>query len=299
MHNATGRIMHVMSFKKSAMVTLALAAMLGLTITGVATARHAYPKSAPMAKISFVPAYLQATDTGGTCNAPFTTTYQHDTTLTNASCAPTIPLSQALTTGTKNGPFGARYDGVPGTYAPQMTSSAVIQYCGAVAGSGICSIPSSAPDVAVTVNITDVRCRVTGSGTGGGCGAVLGGYTGGLLVRADLRITDHVNKDNIAPIDTCSATSACTATMEDTTFTVPITPSVGGGCTPAGTDPAIGSTCAVSTSVNTFAPGVVVGGKKGNTELTNIGVWDPGTDFNFSTGSPPIEPYLKQGLFIP
>jgi len=293
--------------KSTIIGVLALAVLASLTLTGVATARHAYPKSAPMIKTGFVPAYLQATDTGGTCNAPFTTSYQHNTTLTNTSCAPTIPLSAALTTGTKNGPAtnpgpgnNTRYDGVPGTYAPQMTSSATIQYCGVVAGSGICSIPSSAPDVAVTVNITDVRCRVTGSGTGGGCAAVLGDYTGGLLVRADLRITDHVNVDNTAPIDACDSTSTCTATMTDTTFTVPITPTVGGGCaTTDGGALTIGSTCQVSTSVNTFAPGVVVGGKKGNTEITNVAVFDPGTDFNFSTGSPPIEPYLKQGIFVP
>jgi Tol biopolymer transport system component len=124
-------------------------------------------------------------------------------------------------------------------------------------------------DLAITATITDVRKK-----------SDLSDYTGELSLAPGLRITDKNNTPG-----------PNSATVEDTTLPVTIP------CA-ATTDTTIGSSCSLSTTVNSVYPGAVVAGKRAIWQLGQVGVYDGGTDGLASTTSDNTL-FLDQGVFVP
>ena len=125
-------------------------------------------------------------------------------------------------------------------------------------------------DAAVVVRVTDVRRR---SG--------LGDYTGELALRLPLRITDR---------DNGGTPSTDHGTVQDTTLDVPVS------CAATGST-SVGSTCAVSTTVDAVVPGAVKEGERAIWALDKVQVLDGGADGIASTS--PNTLFAVQGLFVP
>ena len=125
-------------------------------------------------------------------------------------------------------------------------------------------------DAAVVVRVTDVRRR---SG--------LGDYTGELALRLPLRITDR---------DNGGTASTDHGTVQDTTLDVPVS------CAATGST-SVGSTCAVSTTVDAVVPGAVKEGERAIWALDQVQVLDGGADGIASTS--PNTLFATQGLFVP
>jgi len=104
-------------------------------------------------------------------------------------------------------------------------------------------------------------------------------------VQADLPIrwTDRFNA-------TSPGGGTTAATMVDIPFPI------GTSCA-ATADPAIGSTCALDTSINAIVPGAVVEGKRAIWALGQIQLQDGGSDGVVSTL--PNTVFAKQGIFVP
>lgn len=128
--------------------------------------------------------------------------------------------------------------------------------------------PPDDADVQFVASITDVRNK---SG--------LTDYTGQLQARLDLRVTDR----DSGPSLTEPATG-------DTplNFTLP--------CAATG-DPAIGSTCSVTTTADAVMPGAVLEGKRSVWEFGKVQVFDGGSDGMASTT--PNTLFADQGVFVP
>jgi hypothetical protein len=137
--------------------------------------------------------------------------------------------------------------------------------------------PADESDLSIGVNAEDVRIK-----------ADLTDYAGELRLSSVVRSTDKRN----SPAPTASGLGA--ATLEDFTFgaSVPCTPTVG----PAGTP--VGSTCAVSTTVNALTPGLVVGGARAIWALDQVTLYDGGPDSDGDTAAGNT-PFMRQGIFAP
>jgi Tol biopolymer transport system component len=120
-------------------------------------------------------------------------------------------------------------------------------------------------DLGLRVEITDVR--VKGS---------LADYAGEVEAQAQTRMTDHEG--------------AITATAADVRF--PLTTQ----CSPTA-DTTIGSTCSLTTTLDTLIPGAVVERARTMLQLGQVRVVDGGTDGD--TATEPNTVFLRQGLFIP
>ena len=123
---------------------------------------------------------------------------------------------------------------------------------------------------AVVVRVTDVRRR---SG--------LGDYTGELALRLPLRITDR---------DNGGTASTDHGTVQDSTLDVPVS------CAATGST-SVGSTCAVSTTVDAVVPGAVKEGERAIWALDKVQVLDGGADGIASTS--PNTLFAVQGVFVP
>jgi WD40-like Beta Propeller Repeat len=123
-------------------------------------------------------------------------------------------------------------------------------------------------DVGIIATITDVRKK-----------SDLSDYTGELALSPGLRITDKSN------------TGPGPGTVEDTTLPVTIP------CA-ATTDTTIGSTCNLSTTINSVYPGALVAGKRAIWQLGQVQVYDGGPDGLASTSSDNTL-FLDQGVFVP
>jgi hypothetical protein len=133
--------------------------------------------------------------------------------------------------------------------------------------------PQSGPDeadVAFRVRTFDVRVR--GS---------LADYTGELETRLGIRLTDRLN----------GTTATDSATVQDLTLRVPV------ACTAtaaAGT----GAACEASTSADALAAGTVVEGKRAVWQLSQVQVFDGGTDGLAATTSG-NSLFAVQGVLVP
>jgi virginiamycin B lyase len=135
--------------------------------------------------------------------------------------------------------------------------------------------------VKLDVSITDVRCRAGVSSCGASNTADGPDYTGRLFAAIPIRVTDRFN------------TSGDAATLSDR--------AVGGAviCTQTA-DPAVGSTCSLTTTLNALQPGLGSRGGHSVWELQNalggLQVLD-GT----ATGTPGAasQPFEKEGLYVP
>ncbi len=130
------------------------------------------------------------------------------------------------------------------------------------------STPADEADVQVVSTISDVRNK-----TG------LADYTGQVQVRLALRITDKLN----GPSTSERATG-------DMTFNIT------SPCTTTG-DPAAGSNCAVTTTIDALTPGAVVEGKRAIWEVGKIAMYDGGSDGVVATA--PNTLFADQAIFIP
>jgi hypothetical protein len=143
--------------------------------------------------------------------------------------------------------------------------------------------PSTATDeadVRLDASVTDVRCRIAFFPCAGGA---LSDYTGVLDAKFDLRITDRYN----------GGSGEEAGTLEVPAFRLPFHLVV--PCSPtAAAD--VGSTCAVSTTVDTLVPGTVREGKRAVWEIGQVQVKDGGADGATLDDN---TLFLDQGLFVP
>jgi hypothetical protein len=216
----------------------------GLTITtSVASATHPRPKSAKTITASLTPAYSQ-------CTAP---THTHGPPLAFPSCNQPQPASDHLTLGTPDN------NGWP------LGFEGAVQY---KVSPGNPATPADEADVRVKANLWDIRNQ---SG--------LTDYTGELLVRSVLRITDRLNGPN----------GNERGTVQDVPFAVAVP------C--AATPESAGSACSVSTTLDAVTPGAVPEGKRSVWELGSVEVYDGGADGQAETAGNTL--FARQGVFVP
>lgn len=212
------------------------------------------PKGATPFRASLVPAYIA-------CTAANTT---HGSPLAFGSCKPPTARSALLTTGT-----------------PDANGAEV----GMVGSASLNVMPG---DVAVSVRVSDVRCRATNPACPGG---PLSDYTGRLLVLPlTTRITDRSN--------TPPGPQGAPGTG-DTQIAIPV------DCG-ATASTAVGSTCAVTTTLDTLIPGTVVAGRRAIWEFGQLNVRDAGPNgTGYGAGCPPTcgdgdeTLFLREGVFVP
>lgn len=136
---------------------------------------------------------------------------------------------------------------------------------------GIASTPLDEADVRVTFKMQDVRRK--GS---------LSDYTGQLRLSQSLRITDRLNSWFNEPLIEPGTVEA--------SLGLPI------ACV-ATADTSIGSQCALTTTLDTMVPGIVLEGNRSVWELGRITVFDGGADGLAGTG--PNTVFATQGVFVP
>ena len=182
---------------------------------------------------------------------------QHGPPLAYGSCAPPQPASNTLVVGTPD---------VTGTAAESVGSLRMAVTAGDL------GTPANDAQVSVGLSITDVRKRSDFSDYGGEL----------RLTVPLLRLTDKNN--------TTGFTSSTAGTMQDTSFsaTVPCA---------ATADPAVGGTCALTTSMESILPGAVLEGKRAVWELSQAQVLDGGTDGDVDTAPNTI--FARPGIFVP
>ena len=149
----------------------------------------------------------------------------------------------------------------------EAASSAGNVKVGAIAG--LPGTPEDEADVSVVLSLTDVRTR-----------PALADYAGEVQLRGTLRITDRANGTALDE----------SGTVQD--LQVPVDAAC--GVTP---DPAVGSTCNVTTTLDAVMPGVVDEGVRGIWETAQFEVLDGGPDGD--TGTPGNTVFARQGLFVP
>ena len=206
------------------------------------------PKGASPLRVSLVPAYNQ-------CTAP---NRVHGPPLAFPSCSPPTQTSQHLTVGTPDA------NGQPAKSIGFLRIAVL---------PGDLATPANEADLAVTLQITDVRRRTD-----------LADYTGEVQAVLPLRITDRNNAVSVG-----GGTHA--ATVVDLPF--PVT----APCA-ATADPAIGGTCAITTTFNAIVPpNGVVEGKRAIWALGQAQVSDGGSDG--VVGTVPNTRFAVQGVFVP
>ncbi len=122
------------------------------------------------------------------------------------------------------------------------------------------------------MNITDVRNK-----------ADMTDYAGEVQASVVLRITDRDNA--LSPGGGSDA-----ATVIDIPFPV------NAACAPTA-DPLVGSTCAVSTSLEAIVPGAVKEGKRAVWQMGAIEVYDGGADGDPATADNTL--FARPGVFVP
>ena len=112
----------------------------------------------------------------------------------------------------------------------------------------------------------------------------LSDYTGELSADMDLRITD---KNNAVP----PGGGTDPATLIDIPFPLPQVSCV------STADPTIGGQCDVTTTLDALIPAAVKEGKRSIWQLSQVVVFDGGSDGQF--GTTPNTVFLKEGIFVP
>jgi hypothetical protein len=225
---------------------------------------HVRPKSASPMQISLVPAFAQCTAPNRIHGPPSLGGGPND-----ASCAPPVQSSSFLTIG------------APDANGAPLNSQASIRL-NAIAG---IAGPPDDSDIRFNISVTDVRCG-TGVATCGAANAQSGAdYTGELTPSATVRLTDTNN-----------AVAAGGGTHRATLQDFVLSGSVQVPCTSTGST-SIGSSCAVSTTLDAVSPGAVLDGRRAVWQLGQVALLDGGADGEASTT--PNSRFLVQGVFIP
>jgi hypothetical protein len=229
----------------------------------VEPAAYARPKGASPIYAPLVPAY-RACEGANAAHAP---------PLSFATCRPPVAESGLLTVGTPDA------NGNP---------AAGLAHARFVVRAGDPATPADEADVDVSVSATDVRCRTAAPACPNGADS---DFTGTLLTRAGLRITDRANGAGLVP-------GGDPATVSDAALEIP-TP-----C--AATSGAVGGSCAVSTTVDALLPGAVREGARAIWELGAVELADPGPNGSgYGTGCPSTcgdgdeAVFMRQGVFAP
>jgi hypothetical protein len=229
-----------------------------LASTSVAYAR---PKGASPMRASLVPGYDE-------CTAP---NRVHGPPLDEPSCNPPAQSSSTLTVGTPdaNGAAAQSVSSLRMAVIPGEPSTTVDE-----------------ADVSLQVIANDVRCAGATAACPSGQGS---DYTGKVLARATVRITDKANGPGEDE----------NGTMVDTQLEMPVT-CVG---TAAST---VGSTCALNTTLDALIPGAVRESSRAIWQLGQTTVLDAGPNGSgYGSGCPSScgdgdeQTFLRQGIFVP
>ncbi len=239
-------------------LVLAGAAVAAIAMVQSAAASHPRPQGATPVRLPLVPAYAQ-------CTAPNRT---HGPPLAFPSCNPPVPASPYLTVGTPD---------ANGAAANSMGSVNLRVLVGAPG-------PPADSDIAITANMSDVRCKA-GVSACGNANVVDGpDYTGELQGNATLRITDHYN-----------AVSAGGGTDPATVIDIPFPVTTNCANT---ADNTIGAFCRINTTTTALGiPNTSLEGKRVVVELGQFRVGDGGPDGQ--VGTPDNMPFATAGIFIP
>ena len=132
---------------------------------------------------------------------------------------------------------------------------------------GDLTTPEDEADMEYRIDVTDVRMQGT-----------LLDYTGELEVRTTINVTDRTGTPGGPAITT--------------NFELPLTTT----CAPTAS-PSIGSTCVLTTSLDTLIPGAIVERDRTVIQVSHAGVIDGGLDGD--TATEPNNLFLRQGIFIP
>ncbi len=268
-------------------LVLAAGCLIPLVIGSAALATHSRPGSATPTRVPLVPAYKQ-------CVTPNSI---HVTPLNLPACDPPVLASDILTLGSLGEGGG-----------PFPTSAALRAFCYPPE-----TVPPCTPgdgqdeeDIAMDAFVNDVRCRVAAPSSG--CSAVGADYTGGLLVRVGLRITDHSGSRPSGGGSTCANSTGappCTpVTSVDFNLDIPTN-----GFTDASpcqaTPGSAGAFCGFSTVVDAQIPGAIKEGQSSIHDARRIQVLDLGADASLGGGCPPVcgtgdeKTFVEEGIFAP
>ncbi len=210
------------------------------------------PRGATPLSASLVPAYKKCTSSNRTHGAP----------LASASCAPPAQGSSVLTMGTPDA----------NGFAANGSGSVLLQVL-----AGNPSNPIDDADVLLTVSMTDVRNRPSGTD-----------YTGKVLLRASLQITDRNN----------AAENPETGTVQVIPLQLPVS------CTPTAST-SVGSTCSLRSTIDAAIPGTIVENQRSIWELGQIEIYDAGPNGTGYVSCPPTcgdgdeAAFMRQGVFAP
>ncbi len=187
----------------------------------------------------------------------------HGPPLAFPSCSPPVQASSFLTVGT--------------TDANGAAENAI--------GSVLYNVEIGPPrDALIAVSTTDVRCRLPLNTTCGAPNALAGpDYTGQLQLIDVLRLTDHYNGPGLTT----------PATMTD----IPSFPGIAVPCGATTADIGVGSTCAITTTLNAMMPDAIRHGQRGVWEMGPLQVYDGGP--SGTAGDADATLFEDQGVFVP
>jgi hypothetical protein len=183
----------------------------------------------------------------------------HGPPLAFASCSPPVQASAWLTVGTEDANL-------------QPANSEGMIKLQVVPGNP--QTTQNEADVKVYVFDTDIRNK-----------SDLSDYVGKIQVSMPLRITDSFN--DVSP----GGSAREPGTMIDVPFPI------NAPCATTPTDPSIGSTCVIATTINSLYPGAI---KEGYRDVWGFGqtqVYDGGADGDPSTGENTL--FQVEGMFVP
>jgi spore coat protein A, manganese oxidase len=213
--------------------------------TAPASTPYVRPRGATPMRASLVPAYQP-------CASPNST---HGGPLAFGSCNPPVQESNHLTVGTPDA------NGTGANSAGSVTLNAVL---------GDAGTPADEADVRVNVAVSDVRRK-----------ADLADYTGELLTRLPVRITDRYSGNSLSEA----------ATASDAAIDVPVPCS-------ATTSTTVGANCTASTTLDALLPGSVREEVRSIWQLEDIRVFDGGSD-GLADTEVDNTLFARQGVFVP
>jgi len=262
---------------------LAVGTLLALGVSSVALGTHARPGSSTPLRVPLVPAYNQ-------CIAPNST---HVAPLTLPSCSNATLQSDIVTVGMAESSGFVRLAAfcIDSSTPPCDPSDGVNEQ-----------------DLRVDFSLTDLLCRKVAASAG--CPTATSDYTGRLIVRSVFRFTDHANGNDpsgpgtVCPYPNGSGGPPCTtATLIDDRLASGTYVTPEGGCVAVGST--TGSTCSLTTTLNTFIPDGVREFQRMVVSMTGFQVTDTGEDGLVGPGCPPLcgngdeTRVSDQGLFLP
>jgi hypothetical protein len=150
--------------------------------------------------------------------------------------------------------------------------------------SGSLLIQALQADIRFTLQVTDVRCgpNAVSSVCPNPNSAGAPDYSGDLLATVGFRVSDHSNGSG----------GDEALTMTDLSWPVEAQCAVTASA-------AIGGQCSGTTTVNAFAPGAVMAGRRAVWEVAQVVLYDAGADGDIHMGDGAGTWFMKQGVFIP